>query len=200
MPATTISGGNMKEFLSSEFGQIFIQMIGFGAMAMNVLSFQARRRTNILLMQFTGALLWMTQFLLLGGLTGALMNVFAMIRNLTYSVSHKHKWLSSRPVLFVFLAVCVGFGIYSYSLEGWRSLFPSVAMIIATVAFSLKKEYPIRILSLFIGPLWLVYDVISFSIAGTLSEILSIASIVIALIKFDKDNLPRKNKSTAEDI
>lgn len=190
----------MREFLSSEFGQIFIQLIGFGAMAMNVLSFQARRKTNILLMQFTGSLLWMTQFLLLGGVAGVVMNIFAMIRNLTYSVSHKYKWLSSRPVLYAFLAVCVGFGVYSYVLEGWRSLFPSTAMVIATVAFSLKREYPIRILSLFVGPLWLVYDALSFSIAGILSEIFSIGSIVTALIKFDKNNVPRRKKAEIEDV
>lgn len=182
----------MEEFLNSGFGQVLIQLIGFFAMMTNVLSFQARRRANILIIQSTGSLIWLVQFMLLGGVTGAIMNFFAMLRNIIYSQKDKHKALSSPLVTALFAVLCLGLGVYSFTLEGWRSLLPSTAMLIATVAFSFKREFVIRILSLFIGPLWLVYDAISFSIAGMLCEILSLMSIATALIRFDKNNQPRR--------
>ena len=44
----------------------------------------------------------------------------------------------------------------------------------------------LRILNLIINPLWLIYDILVFSLAGILSDAFTIASTVRAMTRLDK--------------
>ena len=59
-------------------------------------------------------------------------------------------------------------------------------MIIASIAFYLKDEFTIRILSFLISPPWIIYHAIAFNIGGVLNEVFCIASIIIALARYGK--------------
>ena len=59
-----------------------------------------------------------------------------------------------------------------------------LAVIIQTAGYYITNERIIRICSLFVSPLWLVYDAIQLSAAGVLCETLTIISIIIALFRF----------------
>ncbi len=181
----------MIEFFKSiTWADVGIQAIGFVAMALGILSFQAKSRTGILLMQMTAGLIWMTQFLLLGAYTGAFLNVVGAVRNLIYSRKEKVKFLNSPAVPALIMTAFVTVGMLTY--DGPMSLLPVAAMLISSVALYITEERKIRFLSFFVSPPWLVYDAYTGSIPGVAAEIFTICSIGIAIWRYDI----RKTKNT----
>lgn len=176
----------MQEFLSSTVGQIIIQGIGFLAMAVGVLSLQAKHRGGILAMQTLSCLLWVVQFVLMNNPAGALLNAVGVLRNILYNLRTTCKSLD-KPILPIgFVIISAASGLFTFRIEGWPAFLPALAMIIASIAFYLKDEFTIRILSFLISPPWIIYHAIAFNIGGVLNEVFCIASIIIALARYGK--------------
>ena len=173
--------------------EIIGQVVGFVGMFLGIASFQAKSRIGILTLQLSGALCWLIHFLLIGSLTGALMNAVAVLRNTVYSLRKNNtgviKYLI--PIFFslLFTAAC------TLSYENVFSLFPLVACYVGTVAFYLTNLKALRLTALTMSLLWIVYDFIEFSVSGVLTEAFTIISIIIALIRFN--NPKRKGENNA---
>ena len=71
------------------------------------------------------------------------------------------------------------------SWHGPISIFVVVAKLISSVALGINNPRTIRILNLISNPCWLIYNIYVFSIAGIVSDILVISSVVIAVIRLD---------------
>ena len=189
----------MSDFFSSGIGEFIIQLIGFVAMAFSILSFQAKRRAGILVMQSVGCMIWALQFLLLGSPSAAILNVVGAIRNVLYSQRVKHPRLNTPLLPITFIIICIASCAVSISTEGPAALLSTFAMVMACVAFYMNDEYKIRLISLTIGPAWLLYDILSFSIAGMISETAATLSIIISLIRFKKPKkFPKVNTDYGE--
>lgn len=163
---------------------IGIQLIGFLAMAFGIGSFQAKKRVHIILIQSIASCLWVVQFALLGTFTGAALNLIAIFRGITYMFKGKYKPFSGIWMPIIFSSLFIAVGILTW--EGPISLLPTFAMTVSSFALFITKEKAIRLLSLAVSPPWLVYDVLAGTIAGTLAEVFSLISIIIALIRFRK--------------
>lgn len=74
------------------------------------------------------------------------------------------------------------------SWHGPLSLLVIAAKILSTVANGNPNPKTIRIFNLIINPLWLIYDIFVFSLAGILSDSFTIISLIIAMIRFAKKN------------
>ena len=172
------------DFSAIDWGFWGIQLIGFVAMGLGIGSFQAKRRTTILTIQISGSVLWCLQFFLLNSPAGLINNALGIVRNTVYAQKERWAWVRSAVVPAVFMLLFVGAGIYTFTLEGAISFLPMVAMMIQTAAYYITEERLIRIFSLFVSPLWLIYDAIQLSFAGVLCETLTIFSIIIALVRF----------------
>lgn len=172
------------DFSTIDFGFIGIQLIGFVAMGLGIFSYQAKRRSTILTIQISASALWCLQFFLLSSWAGLMNNAIGMARNAVYAQKERLSWVRSKAVPFVFILLVIAAGIFSFTLEGPISLLPMVAMVIQTAAYYITNERVIRICSLFVSPLWLIYDAIQLSAAGVICESLTIISIIIALIRF----------------
>lgn len=181
-------------FAKITFGDVLIQLIGFAAMALGIFSFQMKKRNGILILQTVAGFLWGLQFFFLGKYTGAALNGVSVARNILYSFKEKHKWARSKLLPAAVITAFFLSGIFTY--DGIISLCPTAAMIISSVALFISDEKKIRILSLFVSPLWLIYDAASFSIAGVISEIFTLTSIFIALYRFKK--VPEKDAACPE--
>lgn len=167
-----------------DLGAIGIQLIGFVAMGLGIGSYQAKRRSSILTIQIFSSALWCLQFALLAGWAGLINNALGLVRNAVYTQKERWGWVRTPLAPLVFILLVIAAGVFSFTLEGPISLLPMAAMIIQTVAYSITNERTIRICSLFVSPLWLVYDAITLSAAGVVCEALTICSIIIALIRF----------------
>jgi hypothetical protein len=58
-------------------------------------------------------------------------------------------------------------------------------MILTTVSYWLKSETKIRLVTFPSSPCWLVYNIITHSIAGIVTECVVMASLIIAIVRYD---------------
>ena len=163
------------------------QGVGLIGMILSFISFQKNEKRKILWIQASSAFTWAVHFILLGifidagAFTGAGMNLVEIPRNLIFA--QKHKKRRQRILTAVFITAFVISGVLTW--ESIFSLFPIIAMSISTVVFSLQNPRYIRFFMMPVSIFWLVYNIISFSFAGVLTESFCLCSILIAIFRFD---------------
>lgn len=169
----------------------FAQIVGIIGIVFSLLSFQFKQRKHIMLMQMVASLLFSSQLFLVGAFTGGCLDMISFIRTLIFSNNSK-KWASSPIWLYFFLIVMIATGILTWQ-NGW-SILPIMGSMLSTLALWMKKEKHIRLISLLVGPCWIVYNIVSGAYTGALNEVLAMTSIVIGLVRHDL----RKNETEAQ--
>ena len=158
------------------------QVIGFGGAAMNCLSFQQSKRKRIIAVQIIAAVLFIIHYILLGAYSGASLNFISLLRSFVF-INNDKKWAKSPAWLAVFIVISAIAGIVTW--VDWYSFLPSTAMILTTVSYWLKSETKIRLVTFPSSPCWLVYNIITHSIAGIVTECVVMASLIIAIVRYD---------------
>ncbi|MBQ4605416.1 MAG: YgjV family protein [Clostridia bacterium] len=169
----------------------FAQIIGVFGLICSLLSFQMKNRKWIMAFQMTASLSFSTQLFMLGAVTGGCVDMISFIRTMIFSQNSK-KWASSPVWLYVFIVIMILTGILTWQ-NAW-DLLPIAGSILSTVALWMKREKHIRLISLAVGPCWLVYNLVKGAWSGALNEVLAMTSIVIGLIRNDRE---KKNKTEA---
>ena len=159
------------------------QVVGSFGIVFSLLSFQFSKRKHIMLSQMTASLLFSAQLFMVGAITGGCLDMISFVRTLIFSNNHK-KWASSKLWLLGFVAVMIVTGALTWK-DGW-SILPILGSVLSTVALWMKKEKYIRLISLAVGPCWLIYNFVTGAYTGALNELLAMTSIVISLIRHDK--------------
>ena len=179
------------------------QIIGIFAAATNILSFQCKAKNRIILVQLFGGALFTVNFLLLGAVTGAIMNVLAIVRALLFLYKDKLK-INDRVLVIGLIATFLGVYVLTFTAFGVEATLknlivealPVIGMSAATLSFSMKNGTAIRIIGITLSsPSWLVYNIFVFSIGAILCEAFSIVSIAIGIFRHD---INRKSKAEKE--
>ena len=173
----------MPEFLQNVgWADVGVQTLGFLAMGLGVFSYQVRGRVGIILVQIGASVLWTTQFLLLGELTGALLNAAAIARGAVFAMGGRHAWARHPAVLVAF---CISFCVLGMlGWQSWRDALAILGSIFSAAAIFSRDPQRLRRLALLASPPWLIYDACAGTIAGVCCEVFNIASILIALWRF----------------
>ena len=167
---------------------IITQGIGFCGAAFNFLSFQQNKRSRIIGFQIVAALLFITHYIFLGftngadAFTGAALNFIGLSRSIVFINNHK-KWAKSPLWLVFFIIVSVIAGVLTW--ESWYSFMPPLAMILTTVSYWMKDETKIRLITFPSSPCWLIFNIITGSFAGIVTECVVMSSLIIAIIRYD---------------
>ncbi len=172
--------------------QVITQGIGYIALLFIILSFQNKKRVNILIVMLIGLVLFVVHYILLGAWTGAVMN---LIEAGVVYVSHQKEtksWAKKNFWLYLFLALFVIAGFFTY--KNFVGTLPVLAQIIGTVAIWQKSEKTTRLMLLGPRPLWFIYNFAVGSFAGMAAEIFIFLSVVTGIIRFDI--LGKKSKRT----
>lgn len=159
------------------------QVLGYIAVVLLFVSFQIDNRKSILGFLIAGMVFLAAHQFLLGALAGAIANALTIIRNLVFRHKNDTAILqhAAWPYVFSTILVCTGLLFW----QGWYSLLPALAVTASTFALWADNTKTIRVLSL-IGPLvWLPYAFIIESVPTVLIQVVIIASIVIAMVRFD---------------
>lgn len=172
--------------------EIVGQMIGLVAMTILVASFQRNTQKKILTFQLTAELLWVVHYALIGAYTGMALNLVGAARCYVFANRGK-KWADKAymPYLFFFFSIAAG-------LAAWTSpvsLLPIAA--VSTISFALWSKKP-AIIRIFSAPgctCWLIFNIISSSYAGVLTEVLNLISITVGIIRYD---IGKNKKATAK--
>lgn len=170
---------------------IAAQIVGIFGIVLSLLSFQLKQRKYIMLFQMTASLMFSTQLFMVGAITGGCLDLISFVRTLIFANNSK-KWASSPLWLVGFILVMIATGIMTW--ENLWSILPIMGSILSTVALWMKRERNIRLVSLLVGPCWMVYNVVTGAYTGALSEVIAMTSIVIGLLRHDR----KKKETTTE--
>ncbi len=167
--------------------EIIGQIVGFVAIAVAFISFQAKRRASILIIQSVANVIWAIHFFMIGSFAGAVVNAYCVVRNLIYAQKDRWRWVGSwiTPAAVAIGAVTISV----ISANSWIDYLLLPSTIVSSLAFYLNDEKKIRAFSIFVAASWLVYNIIEFSISGMCAELFNLTSITVAIIRFRKFKL-----------
>lgn len=159
------------------------QIVGLAGIVFSLLSFQFKTRRNILLSQTTASLLFSLQLFMVGAITGGCLDLISFVRSLIF-MNNQKKWASSPLWLYGFLAVMIATGVFTW--ENTWSLLPIFGSLLSTLALWMKKELHIRLISLAVGPCWLIYNLVMGAYTGAFNELLAMGSILLGLWRHNR--------------
>ena len=178
---------------------IIPQIIGIIAVVIYVLSFQEKKRHNIILFNFVARTLFCVQYFLLGAFAGAVLEIAGAVSSF---VAEKKNvgFIAKYKLLFFILTglFVVGGGLLVY--ENLFSLLPIFGVLLHTGALWLDDERKIRIVSLFGSPFWFVYNIVFRAYGSAAGDTMAMVSIVIAMIRYRKEGKKKTEGMTEETI
>lgn len=168
-----------------EITTILIQSIGIIGAIFGFIAYQCNQHSKIMIFKTLSECIFAVQFALLGAYTGVAMNFLGSTRNLVFSkVVKKNK--STVPYIILFSILAVGAVILTWG--GPISLLAMAGKLCTTVAFGFKNPQTVRFVSFPGSILWIIYDLINFSLAGVVTEVFAMASIIFASIRYFRVN------------
>lgn len=168
------------------------QIIGFMAIAVNIIIYQQKTRSRLLMCKLLSDVLWFLHYFMISMYTGAFAAAIGFCRELVF-INNKSKWAQSGVWIYVFISMALVSGAISYS--SLFSIFPVCASVISIVSFWQKKPSRIRLLALPVSFCMITYDIYAHSYAGIVNEILAISSAVLGIIRYDIKNNKKFEKA-----
>jgi hypothetical protein len=174
------------------------QIIGLLAVATFLLSYQQKKRRDIIVLNVISRCLYILQYLLLGAIAGAVLDVLGAISSMIASKKDSAFVKKHTRLIFILVNVTIiGAGLTVCIVK--RSIIdvlPILGVLFHTCAFWLSDERVIRRVSLAGSPFWLVYNFISRAYGSAIGDVLTIVSILSAMFKYRKKN---KNQESEEE-
>jgi len=167
---------------------MLIQLIGLFGLASSMLSYQMKTQKKIVLIQIISCSFFTVHFYLLGAYTGAMLNFIAAARSIVFANKDK-KWGKSNWWIVFFSIVCIV--AVGFTWENALSLMPMAGMVLTTISWGIENARLVRAISLPSSPLWMVYNAVTGSAAGVLTEAFVMVSIISAMIRLD---IPKKGR------
>ncbi len=166
--------------------KIIPQIIGLSAVILFLLSYQMKKRRGIIITNTVSRALYILQYLLLGAYSGAVLDVLGMVSSII--AERKHIKFIKNHTKAVFLsinfAIIVAGVIIAIINKSILDIFPIIGVLLHTSAFWISDEKIIRRVSLLGSPFWFVYNFLSRAYGSAIGDILTMVSIVIAMIKY----------------
>ena len=159
------------------------QALGVVAVILGFVTYQMKSPKALLIVNLVTCGVFCAHYLLIGAISGAVMNGIGIIRNLVYTNRDK-KIFSSPAWPFIFAVIMVIGGLVTW--QDWRSILVICALFLNSLALSLKNAQHIRYSLLITCPLVMIYDVLLHSYGGIVYEGMSIVSAIIGIIRFRK--------------
>ena len=161
---------------------ILVQGIGFLGIACSILAFQYKQYRPLVTLRAATELFFGIQYILLGAYSGAAMDFLGCFRNWVFLDCDK-KGKSLRPWRILFSVIFVAATLLTWA--GPKSLLSAVAKVASTVAYGSSNPRLIRFITLCSSSCWLIYNLLVFSLAGVLGEVITLASVLIGILRFD---------------
>ena len=181
------------------------QGIGIIAMIFNILSYQQKRQSALILFQLCGSMLFGVSYFLLHSPMGAMLNILSTVRAVLFIFEDKVR--AKHPVwLCIFVSFYVLFYVLAFTVFGadtrWYNflieLLPVIAMTLFSVGFMYGSSAVMRRVGLISSPCWLTYNIYNGAVGAIICEVFCFASTVIGIIRHDIDRGKRKNEDVAK--
>ena len=177
-----------------DYFTILAQILGISGMIMIIFSMQCRSNANFFICQALGGLFFSISFFMLGGWSGALMNIFGIIRP---EILRREKIAASGLTLYglmLLLIISALVVIFFFDEKWYLILLVAIAQAAGTYFMWTQNGKNIRLCQLcIVSPLWLIYNIMLPipSIGGILTETINILSVLTALFRYRKIGFTR---------
>ena len=164
--------------------KIIAFVAGILAVIFFLLGYLQKKRNHILALNLSSRILYIIQYLLLGAVAGAVLDVVGALstffaQNIERPIFKKHKLL----IFILNNLVIIGTGILLY--KNVFSLFLIIGVTLQTDALWLKNEKHIRIISLICCPFCFIYNFSSGAVGSCIGDVLAFASLMYSFITYD---------------
>lgn len=162
---------------------IFAQIFGlFGALAMLLSNWQ-KTRNKVLSLLILDSICYFMQYILLGAITGAFINIVGLVRTIIFKYKGKCKILQSKLILFIILSIYLLAGLLTY--DGIISMLPVIAAIIYTSTLWQDNVIIIRIGTFIMILACFINNIAVAAYTGAFVEGILLISSMMAIIKLD---------------
>ena len=167
------------------------QVLGIIALILTIICYQFNSQKKILLIQICCAVLFTVNLALLGKWAGSLLNIHGIARALVFYQRGRHKWAESNGWVWLFCVlagVCVALTALIKGSISFLDILPFVGTVFSTISLSQTDPKKIRRFMLFSPPCWFTYHLLADgtpNIGGVLNEIFVLASILVAMFRYD---------------
>ena len=179
------------------------QVISIFAMCSNILSYQQKKQSRLIMCQLAGGVLFSISFFLLGATVGGILNLVAAARAIVYlfpeKLNTKHPvWLCGFVLCYfaIYVLTFTVFGTEPTPIAFIIEILPVIGMTALSVAFMFSDSSVVRKLGLVASPSWLIYNIYYLSAGAIICEAISLVSIVVGMLRHDRRG--RKAKGNRE--
>lgn len=173
---------------------IISQVIGLVAVALYLISFQLKKRRQIVWVTCLSNALYVLQYVLLGAFSGAVMDFLSALCSFFAGKKNAPRFRRyAKWIAFSSLALIVVAGVFlAVAQQDPIELLPIAGALLQTGGLWFEDEQTIRKFGLASAPFWLCYNFISQAYGAALGSVLAICSSVAAMVRY------RKNKSLVQ--
>ena len=164
------------------------QFIGLAAVGLYLLSYQLKKRKQIVWATCISNALYVLQYILLGAFSGAIMDMLSTVGSFFAGKKHSPqfraytKWIAFANLIVITVA---GVAITIVRREPIE-LLPIAGALFQTGGLWCEDEQTIRRFGLCSASFWLIYNYISQAYGAALGSVLAIVSIVTAMVRYRK--------------
>ena len=140
-----------------------------------------KKKEKILFFQTIQIGLSVISNLILGGITGAIINALGLIRNI---LCYKEKLNKIAQIILIILSILLGVYFNNLALIG---LLPIISNVVYIVFMNIKDVIKFKYLILFTMTMWLIYDIYIMSYTAAIFDLGTIIANIIAVIQIKRN-------------
>ena len=167
--------------------EFIAQGIGIVAAAISISSFQFKNNKTLFILRAIASILFALNYFLIEAYTASLLNAINIICMLLMVYGERHRYIA---IPISLCAMYVAAVVFTY--EDVLSIFLLIAQFAVVLSLWTADGLKIRLAQLFIAsPIWLVNNIIVFTIGGIVTEVFAIVSVIVSIIRFGFKGLRR---------
>ena len=139
-----------------------------------------KKKEKILFFQTIQIGLSVISNLILGGITGAIINALGLIRNI---LCYKEKLNKMAQIILIILSILLGVYFNNLALIG---LLPIISNVVYIVFMNIKDVIKFKYLIIFTMTMWLIYDIYIMSYTSAVFDLGNIIANIISIIQIKK--------------
>ena len=139
-----------------------------------------KKKEKILFFQTIQIGLSVISNLILGGITGAIINALGLIRNI---LCYKEKLNKIAQIILIILSILLGVYFNNLALIG---LLPIVSNVVYILFMNIKDVTKFKYLIIFTMTMWLIYDIYIMSYTSAVFDLGNIIANIISIIQIKK--------------
>lgn len=173
------------------------QIVGIIAFATSCLRYFLKKKKDIIKLSIIVYFIYIAHYFLINALAGSYALIVSLTRDLylyqreTHHKKHRHRKIYNNPIVFI-----IFFAIYMVAILLNINTPKNILPWLAGLAYFFFEWFTtnkttLKIASSFTNIPWLIFDIISLSFAGLVSDIIS---FIVAFLGITKDKKLRKHK------